>query len=47
MVNYAAPRILAIFAPVLTIVAPIFAPVLTIVPPIFAAFHPWSLSPDL
>jgi hypothetical protein len=34
---------LAVFAPVLAVVAPIFAPILAVIAPIFAAFHPWSL----
>jgi hypothetical protein len=35
---------LAIFAPLLTVVAPIFAPLLAVVAPFFAALHPWRLS---
>src|SRR6516225_6667745 len=42
-VNYAAPRILAIFAPLLAVVAPIFATLLAVITPFFAAFHPRSL----
>jgi hypothetical protein len=35
---------LAIFAPLLTVVAPIFAPLLAVVASFFAALHPWRLS---
>ena len=43
MVNYAAPRILAIFAPFLAVVAPIFAPLLAVFAAFFAALHPRGL----
>jgi hypothetical protein len=45
LVNYAAPRILAIFPPLLAVVAPIFAPLLAVLAPFFAALHPRGLSP--
>jgi hypothetical protein len=35
---------LAIFPPLLAIVAPIFAALLTVFAPFFAALHPWRLS---
>jgi hypothetical protein len=35
---------LAIFAPLLAVVAPIFATLLAVVAPFFAALHPWGLS---
>jgi hypothetical protein len=43
LVNYAAPRILAVFAPLLAVIAPVLAPFLAVIASFFATFHPRSL----
>jgi hypothetical protein len=43
-VDYTAPLIAPIFAPLLAVIAPIFAAFLAVFAPLFAAFHPRGLS---
>jgi hypothetical protein len=44
LINYAAPRVLAIFAPLLAVIAPVLSPFLAVLAAFFAAFHPRRLS---
>jgi hypothetical protein len=43
LINYAAPLIAPVFAPLFAVIAPVFAPFLALFAPFLAALHPRSL----
>jgi hypothetical protein len=44
LVNYAAPFIAPVFAPLFAVIAPVFAPFLAVLAAFFATLHSWGLS---